>query len=192
MSMFNPHFISLENTASKLKCLSNDPEILEHSVQCWMVLTFLRLSPIFDSLIYNINITVPWWSGFKNFCLFDKSCSAVISKMHILNRISSPVDRMSLSDVDSRRIYSATDYVCGQFAIRWTETFYIGGVPEGRTSHRLEESLAQICCMVLTSHFDSLELECSARIGLRVTVLPNEQVGYFLWSLCFYAMRSQW
>ncbi len=80
-----------------------------------------------------------------------------------------------MDGIESIHIHNATDYVGETRTIRWTEVFFIQNEDRGSRCEpvdlsRLGETLAQACCMALTSHLDSLKEASLTKIALRVTI----------------------
>jgi hypothetical protein len=92
-----------------------------------------------------------------------------------------------MTGVESIRVHRATVCVAGSgHAIRWTELFFVsqalynatndGDGGEARTpedpadASRLAEQLAQVFCLALTPHLESLAFISLTKIGLRVTI----------------------
>ena len=106
--------------------------------------------------------------------------------MHVCAyRVQSPIDGLSLEDVESVRVRGATDYSSERHIVRWTELFIVRN-DLGERSHaepadlsRVADSLAQACCLALSPNLDKLALEELTKIGLRVTI-DSEQVCFFL------------
>jgi len=110
----------------------------------------------------------------------------ITSPMHINIGVKSPIDGLSLEDVESVRVHSATDYSSQRHVIRWTELFFIrndldssdrSNVEPMNELRHLADSLAQACCLALSPHLEQLSFEMMTKIGLRVT-LDTDQVGY--------------
>lgn len=102
----------------------------------------------------------------------------------MVRSVRSPIDLMSLDDVDSVRVRSATDYTGDTHTMRWTELFLIRNEVKERCHGdpgdltRLAEALAQACSLALTPHLGQAELATATKIGLRVTI-DNEQVNCY-------------
>lgn len=83
-----------------------------------------------------------------------------------------------MEGVESVHVHNTTDYVGERLAIRWTQVFFIQNESgssrwEPMDLSRVAETLATATCIALTPNLNKLNEAGLRKIGLRVTLQPD-------------------